>query len=316
MEFARPIDSLTNPQPSFFDLLNQSNFEKLLIPLLLPNFPNRLTFFALKGLVDLVGIWKFGGVVSEIVYGIERGVRNQDITSNSNSNSNSTNGNNNIHSHNQISHSHGHSPLIIYLVTCLECHIIPYFFSKQQQPYSLNIPHKAVLTKIFKFLDVLVKICYITGDCQSFTLLHFLTGIVYKSSGRDIYERSDPVSRGVQWLILSGQLIVFLVQSGVIEKLKQKFVSVSNPDTAISAFKYTSTSTTPESDHFLSIAPKPHPKGFPIPLRAGLCPCCLNAWKDPVAVSTGFVYCKNCVKNSKTCPITNIPISKIFPLFI
>ena len=132
----------------------------------------------------------------------------------------------------------------------------------------------------------------------------------------DIYERNDPISKVLKWLILSGQLTLFLIQSGVVEKFKQKFNSSKSGTNGISAFKYSSTSTSPEPDHFLKMAPKAHPNGFPIPLRAGLCPCCLNPWKDPVVVLTGFVYCRNCVKDSRTCPVTNIPISSLFPLFI
>lgn len=255
MEFARPVDSSSSIQPSFFDLLSQSNFESLLQTLL----PHRPLFHALKVAVDLAMVAGFGGITSEVIYGLER-----------------------------------RSPkgkLMVYLVTLVECHLVPFFKFKLKLPEPLN--------KIVKLLDLLVKLAYITSDSKSFSLLHLLTGISFHHTSVDVYERQDTLGKIIKTILIGGQLAVYLLQSGVFEKLKSP-IGLSNP-------------APPEISKLI---PQPHPNGFPIPKRAGICPCCLNSWKDPIVISSGYIFCSKCIKSYKTCPVTRLPISHLVPLFL
>ena len=268
MEFARPIDSSTNLiQPSFFDLLSQSNFESLLYSLFEPLVSNskhgRALFYSGKAVLDLLMVAGFGGITSEVIYGLERvGSRNKT------------------------------GKLIIYLVTLLECHLSPFL--------KLKLPGK--LGKIVKFLDILVKLAYITSDSSSFNLLHFITGISYQHSRTDVYERQDTLGKIIKMLLIGGQLTVYLIQSGVFERMKSS-PSPSSP----------SNSHPPE---IAKLIPRPDPNGFPVPKRAGICPCCLNSWRNPIVISSGYIYCSNCIKNYKTCPVTKASISHFIPLFL
>lgn len=271
MEFARPIDSVNEAQPSFFDLIAKSNFDNLLTQLIKPQIPStraNFIFYGVKAAVDLGMLASFGGIASEVVYGLER-------TSKRN--------------------------WLLYLVTLLENHLIPLFFETVNLPLSL-VPEP--LKKLAKFLDILVKLAYITTDCKSFSLLHFLTGIIYKHSTTDIYERTDFLGRLVKSILIGGQLGIFLIQSGVFDKLKNRGNQIIVPSTAPDISK---------------LIPKPHPQGYPVPQRAGICPLCLETWKDPVVISSGYVYCQKCIKNNKTttsCPVTRTPINHFIPLFL
>lgn len=273
MEFARPIDSVDDTQsPSFFDLLAQNNFENLLVQLIKPSFINSKTktafFYGFKAAIDLGMLAGFGGIASEVVYGLERTSRRK---------------------------------WLLYLVTLIETHLIPFLSEIKSLPF--KIPES--LKKLTKLLDVIVKLAYITSDCKSFSLLHFLTGIIYKHSSTDVYERNDIPSRIVKTILITGQLAIFLLQSGVFDKLKNPVNRIVIP------------STPPNISQLL---PKPHPQGYPVPQRAGICPLCLESWKNPVALSSGFVYCQKCIKNDKTnwkiCPVTRTPIHHFIPLFL
>lgn len=263
MEFARPIDSSTNSlQPSFFDLLSQSNFESLLHSLFQPLL-RPAQFYGVKAVLDLGMVAGFGGTGSEVIYGLERAHR--------------------------LGNRSKTGRVVVYLVTLLECHLIPFLKLKLPEP----------LRRIAKFLDVLVKLAYITSDSKSFTLLHLLTGVSYQHASTDIYERQDALGKIVKTILVGGQLAVYLIQSGVFEKLKSPSVPNSR-----------------ESPEISKLIPQPHPNGFPVPKRAGICPCCLNSWKDPVVISSGYIYCSRCIKSYKTCPITRSPISHFIPLFL
>lgn len=273
MEFARPIDSSTNLiQPSFFDLLSQSNFESLIyslfeppIALLQASDNRRALFYGVKAMIDLGMVAGFGGITSEVIYGLERAHR--------------------LGAHNKIGKT------IIYLVTLLECHLVPFLKLKLPQP----------LKKIVKFLDLLIKLAYITSDSKSFSLLHFLTGISYQHSGTDVYEQQETFGKIIKTLLIGGQLAVYLIQSGVLEKLKSP--SQTSPNSI-------------EPPEISKLIPQPHPKGFPTPKRAGICPCCLESWKDPVVISSGYIYCSKCIKSYKSCPVTKTPIFHFIPLFL
>lgn len=270
MEFARPIDSVNEIQPSFFDLLAQSNFDNLLTQLIKPKIPN-LIFYSVKAAVDLGMLAGFGGITSEVVYGLERSCKRK---------------------------------WLLYLVTFLEKHFIP--FLSETVNISTFIPAKLLnpLKKLTVLLDILVKLAYITADCKSFSLLHFSTGIVYKHTSTEIYERTDFSGRLVKSILVASQLGIFLYQSGVFEKLKHRRDQVVLPSTAPDISK---------------LIPKAHPEGFPPPQRAGICPLCLESWKNPVLLSSsGYVYCHACIiKNDwKYCPITKTPIKKLIPLFL
>lgn len=268
MEFARPIDSNVI-QPSFFDLLSQSNFESLLLSLFEPSIIHNLKygkalFYGVKAVIDLAMVAGFGGITSEVIYGLERAHR--------------------LGKHNKIGKS------IIHLVTLLECHLIPF----------LNLKLPDTLKKILKLLDVLVKLAYITSDSKSFSLLHLITGIYYEHSSTDVYERQDPLGKIIKTVLIGGQLAVYLIQSGVFEKLK----SSPTPQTSI------------EPPEMSKLIPQSDPNGFPVPKRAGICPCCLNPWKDPVVIPSGYIYCSKCIKNYTSCPITKTFISHFIPLFL
>lgn len=260
MEFARPVDTKL-VQPSFFDLLAQSNFESLLFSLFQPLL-RPAQFYGLKAAIDLGMVAGFGGITSEVIYGLERAHRlgNQSKT----------------------------GKLIVYLVTLLECHLVPFLKLKLPEP----------LRKIVKFLDVFVKLAYVTSDSKSFSLLHLLTGISYQHSNNDIYERQDTLGKIIKTVLIVGQLAVYLIQSGVLEKLKSP------------------SQTQPNLPEISKLIPQPHPNGFPVPKCAGICPCCLNSWKDPIVISSGFIYCSKCIKSYETCPITQSPISHFIPLFL
>lgn len=273
MEFARPIDSVNNePQPSFFDLLAQSNFDKLLTQFLKPqnNYSKaNFIFYGVKAAVDLGMLAGFGGIASEVVYGLERT---------------------------------GKRKWLLYLVTLIEIHLVPLLSETVNFPSFIPEP----LKKLTKLLDILVKLAYITSDCKSFTLIHFLTGTIYKHNLTDIYERTDFWGRVVKSILISGQLGIFLIQSGVFEKLKNRSKQISIP------------STTPDISKLI---PKPHPEGYPVPQRAGICPLCLETWKNPVVVSSGYVYCQKCIKSDNgdlksCCPVTRTPINHLIPLFL
>ena len=267
MEFARPIDSVNNEtQPSFFDLLAQSNFDNLLTQFLKPQIIHskaNFIFYGVKAAVDLGMLASFGGIASEVVYGLERT---------------------------------GKRKWLVYLVTLIENHLFPLLANN-----FLPSP----LKKLTKLLDILVKLAYITSDCKSFTLLHFLTGTIYKHNSTDIYERTDFWGRVVKSILISGQLGIFLIQSGVFEKLKIRSNQVSIPSTAPDIFK---------------LIPVPHPEGYPVPQRAGICPLCLETWKNPIIISSGYVYCQKCIKsekgNWKSCPVTRTPINHLIPLYL
>lgn len=260
MEFARPVDTKL-VQPSFFDLLAQSNFESLFFSLFQPLL-RPAPFYAVKAAIDLGMVAGFGGITSEVIYGLERAHR--------------------------LGNQSKKGKLIVYLVTFLECHLIPFLKLKLPEP----------IGKIVKFFDVLVKLAYITSDSKSFSLLHLLTGISYQHSNNDIYERQDALGKIIKTVLIAGQLTVYLIQSGVFDKLK-------------------SPSQTPQNSPEISkLIPQPHPNGFPVPKRAGICPCCLNSWKDPIVISSGYIYCSKCIKSYKTCPITKSPVNHFIPLFL
>lgn len=278
MEFVRPIDSVVNDeaeQPSFFDLLAQSSFEKLLPPLVKPSlstiFPLKadLIFYGVKAAIDLGMMANFGGITSEVVYGLER--------------------------------TRSSKKWLLYIVTFLENHLIPFLSETGRLTrFTSVIPES--LKKLAKLLDALIKLAYITSDCKSFSLLHFITRITYKHSSTDIYERSDLLGRLVKTILIGGQLGIYLVQSGVFEKLRNPTNQFIIPSTAPDIYK---------------LVPKPHPEGYPLPQRAGICPICLEAWKNPVALSSGVVYCRKCVKSDcRTCPVTRIAVSHFIPLFL
>ena len=273
MEFARPIDTnFTDIQPSFFDLIAKGNFETLLPslfePLLAPKFPqhHKLVFYLGKAILDVAMVAGLGGTAGEVVYGLER--------------------------------SSKRGTLLVCLVTLLECHLLP-FLSETTELFS-SLPHS--LRRLSQFLDLLVKVAYITSDCKSFSLLHFLTGISFKHSSTDIYERTDLLAKLIKTALIGGQLAVFLIQSGVLAKFKKGTTS-------------SITSSTPPE--ITNLVPAPHPQGYPLPRRAGTCPCCTGDWKDPVVItSSGYVYCKKCLINWKTCPVTRIPILNTISLFL
>lgn len=270
MEFVRPIDSVNEPQPSFFDLLAKSNFDNLLTQMIKPQIPGskaNFIFYGVKAAVDLGMLASFGGIASEVVYGLERT-------------------------------SKWKLKWSLYLVTLLENHLIPLLFETVKVP-----PLPEPLKKLTRLLDILVKLAYITTDCKSFSLLHFLTGIIYKHSTTDIYERTDFWGRLVKSILIGGQLGIFLIQSGVFDKFKNRGNQVIVPSTAPDISK---------------LIPKPHPKGYPVPQRAGICPLCLETWKDPVVISSGYVYCQKCIKNNKAtcCPVTRTPIHHLILLFL
>lgn len=277
MEFARPLDgNLEDPQPSFFDLLAQSNFDRLLQPLfepvLAPQFPSthRKIFYTLKAAVDLGMVAGFGGIASEVFYGLER-------------------------------HASSNKNILLYLVTLLECHLFPLL--KTNSRIASLVPQS--LGKILKFLDVLVKLAYITGDTKSFSLLHFITGITYKHSSTTIYNRTDALGKIAKSILISGQLLVYLIQSGVFDKLKARNHRFKNQ--VIS-------SVAPDIEE---LTPKPHPHGYPAPPRAGICPLCSSEWNNPVVLSSGYIFCQKCIKSDlQYCPVTRLKISRIVPLFL
>ena len=177
MEFARPIDSSTNlVQPSFFDLLSQSHFESLLHSLFEPLRHRRTLFYGIKAVIDLGMVAGFGGITTEVIYGLERV--------------------------NRLGKQSRTGTLIIYLVTLIECHLIPVLNLKLPKP----------LKKIVQFLDVLVKLAYITSDSKSFSLLHFLTGISYEHSRTDVYERHDILGKIIKTILIQGYFLVSTFQ--------------------------------------------------------------------------------------------------------
>lgn len=207
----------------------------------------------------------FGGIASEVFYGLERNVT--------------------------------HSNSILYLVTLLECHLFPLLKSH------VSLVPKSLI-KLLKFLDVLVKLAYITGDTKSFSLLHFITGITYKHSSTTLYDRTDVLGKIVKSFMIGGQLAVYLIQSGVFDRLK-----------ASNKFKNQAISSV--APDISELTPKAHPNGFPVPPRAGICPLCSSEWKNPVALSSGYIYCQKCIKSDMShCPVTRIKISRVIPLFL
>lgn len=282
MEFARPLDTDSSLRPSFFDLLAKSNFESLLPPLFEPllqtsrsadSSKSRLLFHAVKAIVDLSLLAGFGATASEVFYGLERSCRRK---------------------------------WLLYAVTILETHLFPLF---QQHKLAEKLPRS--LKKIVQILDVIVKLAYICGDCKSFSLLHFISGISYRHARVDVYERDDLFARLIRYFLITGQLTVYLVQSGFLDKLKQLFLSDAS-------FRPSAIDSIPSAPPDISrLTPKPHPKGHPAPQRAGLCPICLNSWKDPVILNSGFVYCRKCFKVEwQQCPVTLIKLTSQTPIFL
>jgi hypothetical protein len=273
MEFARPIDHVNETRPSFFDLLAKSNFDNLLTQLLKPQIPEsraNFIFYGVKAAVDLGMLASFGGTASEVVYGLERTNKRK---------------------------------WLLYFVTLLENHLIPLLSDTSNVSNSFTLLTGPPFKKFTRLLDILVKLAYITADCKSFSLLHFLTGTFYKHSTTDIYERTDFWGRLVKSILIGGQLGIFLIQSGVFDKLKNRGNQIFVPSTAPDISK---------------LIPKPHPEGYPPPQRAGICPLCLETWANPVVITSGYVYCRKCIKNIKgnTCPITRTPINHLIPLFL
>lgn len=275
MEFARPIEvNLDDARPSFFDLLAKSNFDNLLQPLiepfLAPQFPSahERIYFAVKAVIDLAMISGFGGITSEVFYGLERHVT----------------------SHKSV----------LYLVTLLECHLFPLI--KSNAHFQSFFPKS--LIKLLKCLDVLVKLAYITGDTKSFSLLHFITGITFKHSSTTLYDRTDTLGKIVKYFMISGQLVVYLIQSGFFDRIKSRN-QIKNRNIP---------SIAPDVS---DLALKADPHGFPVPPRAGICPVCSEEWKNPVALSSGYIYCQKCIKSDMSlCPVTRLKISGIIPLFL
>lgn len=275
MEFARPIDSGASIRPSFFDLLAKSNFESLLPPL----FDPLLHTSSFKGRL--------------IFYGVKTGVDLGLLAGFGGTASEVFYG----------LERTCKNKWLLYAVTLLESHIFPLL-----QHVKLSESFK----KLVQVLDVLVKLAYICGDCKSFSLLHFISGINYRHARADVYERNDLSARLVRYFLISGQLVVYLVQSGLVEKLKLHFSQGES-------FNYKDSNnaipSTPPDISFLT--PNPHPKGHPAPQRAGLCPICLDSWNDPVILNSGFVYCRKCIKEDcKQCPVTLLKLTSVTPIFL
>lgn len=277
MEFARPVDLANGGiQPSFFDLLAQLNFDNILPALFSPIFGNSSLFWTGKAVVDLAMLAGFKGTLSEVVYGLER--------------------------KRAVASARLRHNWIIYLSVLLESPLLT--ASIESIPLLKSIDFRLPLKNILKSLDILTKLAYITGDCKSFSLLHLLLGVSYKHSSVDVYGRSDAVARIVKAVLVLGQLAVFSIQSGILEKIK-------------SATRIPSSSLPQLPPNPSTLLPKAHPNGYPRPKRPGLCPCCLEKWKDPVVVgSSGIVYCKGCLEGKRECPVTKILISDLIPIFL
>lgn len=272
MEFARPVDSnAEGAPPSVFDLMAQANLEKLLPSLFGSTGSINQSFLlqAGKAVLDVAMLAKFGGIASEVIYGLERRC-----------------------THNKT--------WILYAITLTECHIIPLLRTR-----FARIP--AVLQRSLQILNAIVKILYISGDCRSFSLLHWLGGVFLRHSTTDIYERTDLASRGLKWLLVGSQLALFLFQSGVFDRLYKSPASIAQQ-----------TAFMPSVPPNLALClPKPHPNGLQLPPKSsGVCPACLESWREPMAVSTGVIYCRSCIEGKAKCLVTLLPITHFIPLFL
>lgn len=263
MEFARPLDCDVL-QPSFFDLLSLQNFNQLL-PALFEPFTRQNQRNKL--------IFAVGRAVVDLVMMAGFGGTATEV----------------IYGLERVCKRPG-SKWIIYLVTILESHLH-------------HVPLPSTFKRLLQFLDLGIKLSYITNDSKSFSLLHALTGIIYKHSSTDVYERRDPMGRIIKSLLVVGQLVVFLIQSGVLDRNKKQSI-------------ISSSSSPPPQPSPLSLSPPPHPDGYPLPKRSGICPCCLEKFLEPVAVvSSGYVYCRRCLGRRVECPVTKIPINRIISLY-
>lgn len=278
MEFARPIDSASTEQPTIFDVMAEKNAESLIKPLFDSFISEIFTtplrwksemYYCGRAALDLFMLNSFQGTLTEVIYGIKR------------------------------ESNRGNRKIFVSFITILECHIIPYISHKVPK-----IPAK--ILKILGLMDAAIKLAYMTGDCKSFGLAHFLLGIVYRQNDFNWYDEEDFISKCIKWILLTGQFLLYLAQSGVFEKIKQLRDRPLNQTSK-------NTSTPPD---MTKLCPPAHPNGCPVPLKAGICPVCLTSWKNPVAFPSGYVYCKNCVKN--TCPITKISFDfkHLFPIYL
>jgi hypothetical protein len=222
--------------------------------------------------MDLAMLAGFGGTTSEVFYGLERTANQK---------------------------------WIIYLVTLIETHFIPLL--DQSNSLISRLPKQ--FRKLVQILDVIVKLAYITGDCKSFSFLHLISGIQYRYSAFDVYERNDLSANLVKIFLIGGQLTIYLVQSGIFYKMQNRLFSNRH------TIKFSA--STPFPPDISSLTPKPHLHGHPAPQRAGICPICLDPWTEPIILDSGYIYCKKCLRTELLeCPVTKITVSTYTPLYL